>query len=51
MRRDGAGGGNGPDGRRLTGLETYPDDSFPANGVRFDHSPNDDFVRYVGFND
>jgi hypothetical protein len=32
-------------------LESYPDDSFPANGVRFDHSPNDDFVRYVGFND
>ena len=29
----------------------YPDDSFPANAVRSDRSPNDDFVRYVGFND
>jgi len=29
----------------------YPDDSFPANGVRSDRSSNDDFVRYVGFSD
>ena len=29
----------------------YPDDSFPANGVRSERSPNDDFVRFVGFND
>jgi len=29
----------------------YPDDDFPANGVRSDRSPNGDFVRYVGFND
>jgi nitroreductase len=29
----------------------YPDDDFPANAVRSDRSPNDDFVRYVGFND
>ncbi len=29
----------------------HPDDSFPANGVRSDRSPNGDFVRYVGFND
>ena len=29
----------------------YPDDDFPANGVRSERSPNDDFVRYVGFND
>jgi nitroreductase len=27
----------------------YPDDSFPANGVRSDRRDNDDFVRYVGF--
>ena len=27
----------------------YPDDSFPANGVRSERQPNDDFVRYVGF--
>ncbi len=29
----------------------YPDDDFPANGVRSDRSPNGDFVRYVGFDD
>jgi hypothetical protein len=29
----------------------YPDDSFPANGVRSDRQANDDFVRYVGFSD
>jgi len=29
----------------------YPDDSFPANGVRSDRVANDDFVRYVGFGD
>jgi hypothetical protein len=29
----------------------YPDDSFPANGVRSDRQPNSDFVRYVGFAD
>src|SRR6478735_1275641 len=29
----------------------YPDDDFPANGVRSERSPNDDFVRYVGFTD
>ena len=29
----------------------YPDDNFPANGVRSDRSPNGDFVRYVGFTD
>ena len=29
----------------------YPDDSFPANGVRSDRQPNSDFVRYVGFGD
>src|SRR6185437_2157346 len=27
----------------------YPDDAFPANGVRSDRRPNDDFVRFVGF--
>ena len=27
----------------------YPDESFPANGVRSDRRPNGDFVRYVGF--
>jgi hypothetical protein len=27
----------------------YPDDSFPANGVRSERQPNGDFVRYVGF--
>jgi nitroreductase len=29
----------------------YPDDDFPANGVRSDRQPNSDFVRYVGFGD
>jgi len=29
----------------------YPDDCFPANGVRSDRRENDDFVRYVGFGD
>jgi nitroreductase len=29
----------------------YPDDSFPANGVRSDRSPHSDFVRYHGFAD
>ena len=29
----------------------YPDDSFPANGVRSDRTANGDFVRYVGFAD
>jgi hypothetical protein len=29
----------------------YPDDNFPANGVKSDREPNDDFVRYVGFAD
>ena len=29
----------------------YPDDNFPANGVRSDREPNRDFVRYVGFED
>jgi nitroreductase len=29
----------------------YPDDSFPANGVRSDRKPNSDFVRFVGFAD
>ena len=29
----------------------YPDDDFPANAVRSDRSPNDYFVRYVGFNE
>ena len=27
----------------------YPDDSFPANGVRSDRQSNGDFVRFVGF--
>ena len=27
----------------------YPDDSFPANGMRSDRQPVDDFVRFVGF--
>jgi nitroreductase len=27
----------------------YPDDSFPANGVRSDRPSNGDFVRFVGF--
>jgi hypothetical protein len=27
----------------------YPDDSFPANGVRSECQSNGDFVRYVGF--
>jgi nitroreductase len=27
----------------------YPDDSFPANDVRSDRKPHDEFVRYVGF--
>ena len=27
----------------------YPDDSFPANGVRSDRKENGDFVRFVGF--
>ena len=29
----------------------YPDDEFPANGVRSDRQPNSEFVRYVGFGD
>ena len=29
----------------------YPDDSFPANGVRSDRQANGDFVRFVGFAD
>ena len=29
----------------------YPDDSFPANRVVSDREPNDQFVRYVGFED
>ncbi|MGQ0686778.1 nitroreductase family protein, partial [Bradyrhizobium sp.] len=29
----------------------YPDDSFPANGVRSDREENGSFVRYVGFAD
>lgn len=29
----------------------YPDDSFPANGVRSDREDNADFVHFVGFND
>ena len=29
----------------------YPDDSFPANAVKSDREPNQDFVRYVGFAD
>ena len=27
----------------------YPDDSFPANGVRSDRQSNGEFVRFVGF--
>jgi hypothetical protein len=27
----------------------YPDEQFPANGVRSERQPNGDFVRYVGF--
>ena len=27
----------------------YPNEEFPANGVRADREPNDAFVRYVGF--
>ena len=30
---------------------SYPDDSFPANGVRSDRKPHADFVRHVGFTD
>ena len=29
----------------------YPDEQFPANGVKSDRKPNSDFVRYVGFAD
>jgi len=29
----------------------WPDDSFAANNVRSDREPNDNFVRYVGFED
>ena len=42
MRRDGAGGGNGPEGRRLTGIGA------PRAAIE---EINGDFVRYVGFND
>ena len=27
----------------------YPNEEFPANGVRADREPNESFVRYVGF--
>ena len=29
----------------------YPDDEFPANAVKSERRPNDDMVRYVGFED
>ncbi len=29
----------------------YPNEEFPANGVRADREPNDAFVRYVGFDE
>jgi nitroreductase len=29
----------------------YPDDSFPANGVRSDRRPNNEMVRFIGFGD
>jgi nitroreductase len=29
----------------------YPDDNFPANAVKSDRKPHEDFVRYVGFSD
>jgi hypothetical protein len=27
----------------------YPNEDFPANGVKADREPNEGFVRYVGF--
>lgn len=27
----------------------YPDDSFPANAVKSERTPTEQFVRYVGF--
>ena len=29
----------------------YPDHSFSANGVKSDREPNENFVRYIGFDD
>jgi nitroreductase len=29
----------------------YPNEDFPANGVKADREPNEGFVRYVGFGD
>jgi len=27
----------------------YPDDAFPANAVRSERTPAEEFVRYIGF--